>query len=161
MSSYTSARRDNADFRREARRLRAVLPPILLHDVWSLPLHATITRQRDRQLLEAELHQIHSRYWQAQITSQARAGETAAEYAPGSMIDNDRDGTFESRFMYAFWRMCEQRIATITTTQARPASRKGTGKPRPPADVRIVTLRRPPRRPGPGSQARSNGITSG
>jgi hypothetical protein len=152
MSSYTSARRGNADFRREARRLRVTLPPLLLDGVWSLPLHAaTAARQRDQQLLETELHRVHSAYWQAEIRSQAAAGETAAEYVPGSEIEDDQDGTFGSRFLYAFWRMCEQRIATVSTAQTRPATPKTAGKPRPPADVRIVTLRRTaPPAAGPG-----------
>src|SRR5262249_58670012 len=59
LSSYTSSRRANADFRREIRRLGVALPPMLLDCTWSLPLHAaTAVQQHDQQLLEAELRRL-------------------------------------------------------------------------------------------------------
>jgi hypothetical protein len=36
------------------------------------------------------------------------------EYIPGSEI-NDPDDSFTSRFVYAFWRLCDQRIAISCT----------------------------------------------
>jgi hypothetical protein len=143
MSAYTSARRANADFRREVRRLGVPLPPILLDCTWSLPLHAaTPARQHDQQQLEAQLRGLNNRYWEHETKTQTDAVETAADYFAGSTIDDDGDGTFGSRFLYAFWRMCEQQIATITTAESGHATRKTAAKANVPADVRVVALRR-------------------
>ena len=146
MSAYTttSARRANPSFRSEARRLGAALPPILLDGTWSLPLHAATAAQRhDRQRLDAEIHRLNTSYWEQQRKTHPAAGETATDYTPGSTIDIDEGSTFGSRFMYAFWRMCEQQIAAITTPPARCTTRKAAPRPAAPPDVRIVALRRP------------------
>jgi hypothetical protein len=152
MSAYTSARRANPDFRREVRRLGTALPPILLDTIWSLPLHpATPAQQHDQQRLETQLRWLNNRYWAQEIKTQTAAGETAADYIPGSTIDDDADGTFGARFLYAFWRMCEQQIAAVTTAQTGHAARKTAAKAKVPADVRVVALRRtssPPAGPG-------------
>jgi hypothetical protein len=143
MSAYTSARRANPDFRREVRRLGTALPPILLDTIWSLPLHpATPAQQHDQQRLETQLRWLNNHYWAQEIKTQTAAGETAADYIPGSTIDDDADGTFGARFLYAFWRMCEQQIAAITTAQTGHAARKIAAKANVPADVRVVALRR-------------------
>jgi hypothetical protein len=39
------------------------------------------------------------------------------EYAPGAQIE-DHDDTFMPRFLFAFWRLCQQRIATAEVTTA-------------------------------------------
>ena len=131
MSAYTSARRANADFRREVRRLGVALPPILLDCIWSLPLHAaTPAQQHDQQQLEAQLRMLNHGYWEQESKARTPASETTADYAPGSVIDEDADGTFGSRFLYAFWRMCEQQIATITTPEPGHAARKTAAKAR-------------------------------
>src|SRR5262245_1247424 len=143
LSSYTSSRRANADFRREIRRLGVALPPMLLDCTWSLPLHAaTAVQQHDQQLLEAELRRLNQGYWEQEMRSRAAAGEAAAEYVLGSAIDSDPEGTFGSRFLYAFWRMCEQKIAAAAPVEARHAARKTAAKAKVPPDVRVVTLRR-------------------
>jgi hypothetical protein len=143
MSSYLSARRNNAGFRQEVRRLGVTLPPFVLDCTWSLPLHAaTVAQQHDQQQLEAELHRLNSEYWEQEIRSQNAAGDSAGEYALGSAIDDDQDGTFGSRFLYAFWRMCDQKIAAITPAETRHAARKTAARAAVPPDVRIVTLRR-------------------
>lgn len=143
MSAYTSARRANADFRQEVRRLGVALPPILLDCIWSLPFHAaTPAQQHDQQQLEAQLRMLNHGYWEQESKARTPASETTADYAPGSVIDEDADGTFGSRFVYAFWRMCEQQIATITTPEPGHAARKTTAKANVPADVRVVALRR-------------------
>jgi hypothetical protein len=142
MSAYTSARRGNTDCQSEVRRLRVVLPPILLDGIWTLPLHpATEEQEYDQQRLEAQVHRLNA-WHREEVSSVAADGEITAEYAPGTVIDDDEDCTFGSRFMYAFWRICEQRIATITQTEARHTGRKTKARARPPADVRVVALRR-------------------
>ncbi len=108
------------------RRLGVALPPFVL----GLHLVAAAARghggavQHDQQRLEAELHRLNSGYWEQEIRSRTAAGDSTGEYALGSAIDEDQDGTFGSRFLYAFWRMCEQRIAAITPTETKHAARK-------------------------------------
>lgn len=139
MSSYVSARRTNADYRREVRRLGIALPPFLLESTWSLPLHAaTAAQQHDQQRLEAQLHRLNTEYWEQENKSAPAAGE----HALGSVIDDDQDGTFGSRFLYAFWRMCEQKIAAIASAETGHAARKTAAHAGVSPDVRIVALRR-------------------
>lgn len=143
MSSYLSACRTNADFRQEARRLGVALPPFVLQGTWSLPLHAaTVAQQHDQQRLEAELHRLNSGYWEQEIRSRDADGDSCGEYALGSALDEDQDGTFGSRFLYAFWRMCEQRIAAISPAETRHAARKTAARAGVSPEVRVVTLRR-------------------
>ncbi len=138
MSAYT-ATRANADFRHEVRRLCIALPPILLDSTWALPLRpATPAQQHDLQRLETQMHRLNVGYIERENSSQT-AGETTADYAPGTVVDDDEDSTFASRFMYAFWRICEQRIATITKTATGPTSRKATTKARRP-DVGVPLI---------------------
>jgi hypothetical protein len=42
---------------------------------------------------------------------QLAAGPVVGEHTPGSVID-DPDFDFTARYLYAFWRLCEQKIAT-------------------------------------------------
>ena len=64
------------------------------------------------------------------------------DYVLGSAIDDDQDGTFGSRFLYAFWRMCEQKIASITPAETGHAARKTAARAEVSPEVRVVTLRR-------------------
>lgn len=66
--------------------------------------------------------------------------DPGAEYAPGSEIV-DHDGTFARRFLYAFFRLCDQHIAVdhpaeVTHSARATAQRAGTSP-----DVRVVQLR--------------------
>jgi hypothetical protein len=49
-------------------------------------------------------------------------GRVVGEYASGNQID-DVDDTFTLRFLYAFWRLSEQRIASIEPVQTNHAAR--------------------------------------
>ena len=51
-------------------------------------------------------------------------GQLVGEYT-GELLRDD-DGTFEVRYLFSFWRLCAQRIATIS--QYREAA--GEGEPR-------------------------------
>ena len=62
-----------------------------------------------------------------------------SEYASGAILDQDQDGTLGSRFLYAFWRLCEQQIAAVQAppaghsaqvTAARAAYRRTSGSSR-------------------------------
>jgi hypothetical protein len=61
-----------------------------------------VTRQSDRRQLGAELHRVFApSTGKLRSGSQAEAGETAAEYAPGSVTEDNQDGTFAS-LLYGF-----------------------------------------------------------
>jgi len=62
------------------------------------------------------------------------------EYVSGTRID-DTDDTFARRFLYAFWRLCEQRIAAVDDAHVGPTARLKAERAGAPAEVRIVRLR--------------------
>jgi hypothetical protein len=63
------------------------------------------------------------------------------EYMPGAEIE-DRDDTFMPRFLFAFWRLCQQRIATADGTDASHSAQVAADRAGVSPDVRIVRLRR-------------------
>jgi hypothetical protein len=63
------------------------------------------------------------------------------EYTPDSQLD-DPDDTFQIRFLYAFWRLCEQRIATLEHAPVNHSSQLQADRSGVLADVRVVQLRR-------------------
>ena len=62
------------------------------------------------------------------------------EYVPGTEI-NDRDDSFSRRFLYAFWRLCEKRIASTNHAEVRHAARVTAERAGVSPDVRVVELR--------------------
>ena len=63
------------------------------------------------------------------------------EYRPGQHID-DPDDTFMPRFLYAFWRLCEQRIAAVAHADINHSARALAERAGVPPEVRVVRLRR-------------------
>jgi hypothetical protein len=166
MSGYTTASRPSRGFMQAARAQRVALPPMLLETIWFLPLHPGIPGQAhdDYDHLAAALRQLNTAYWQNEART-SKAGDldqASGEYASGAVLDQDPDGTLGSRFLYAFWRLCEQQIGAV---QAAPAGHSaqvtGTCAGVSP-EVRVVALRRA----GPSGQATAqagphSGITTG
>jgi hypothetical protein len=157
MSGYTTATRRSPGFMQEARAQRVALPPMLLDVIWSLPLHPAAAGKThdDYDHLAAALRQINNTYWQNEqaATRAADLGEATGEYASGAVVDQDPDGTLGSRFLYAFWRLCEQQIGTIQTAPAgHSAQVTGTRAGMSP-DVRVVALRRTGQTGHPSPQA--------
>ncbi|MDQ3825970.1 MAG: hypothetical protein M3319_12230 [Actinomycetota bacterium] len=68
------------------------------------------------------------------------------EYVPGTEVD-DPDNSFPARFLYAFWRLCGQRIATTEIFEPNHSARITAQNARVPAEVRVVRLREVLRRP--------------
>jgi hypothetical protein len=81
----------------------------------------TPSQARDCDLLAAAVRRLNAAYWQneARRNPATDQAESTGEYASGAILDEDQDGTLGSRFLYAFWRLCEQNIA------ARQAARTG------------------------------------
>ncbi|MFC4945812.1 hypothetical protein [Pseudonocardia sp. GCM10023141] len=118
------------------------LPPWTLDGIRSEPFRYVLTAA-ERQVADDHNKQMR------QYAANARAGQAKGgvdergvigEYAPGQQVA-DHDGRFAQRFLYAFWRLCEQRIAEVepadvTHSAATRARTAGVS-----ADVRVVSLR--------------------
>jgi hypothetical protein len=142
--SYGPVRPDSfVDFSVQARVQGTPLPPLLLDAIRCMPVRFAAT---------AEQVQALEKY----VTSVRHAGDAArelvaaggldenrvvGEYTPGEQVD-DRDDTFMPRFLYAFWRLCQQRIATVETPQASHSARVIADRAGVSPDVRVVRLRR-------------------
>lgn len=63
------------------------------------------------------------------------------EYTSGSQID-DADDSFVWRFLYAFWRLCEQRIGGVDPVETTHAARVIAERTGLSPEVRVIQLRR-------------------
>ncbi len=141
------------DVARAARTQGLSPPPMLLDVIWSLPLHpSSPVEAHDQERIAAELRWLNGAYWQDESRKRTAEDQDQAtdEYASGEILDEDQDGTLGSRFLYAFWRLCEQRIAAVQATQPAHSAQVVAARAGVPPDVRVVALRRagPPGRPG-------------
>ena len=59
------------------------------------------------------------------------------EYVSGAQVD-DADDTFAARFLYAFWRLCEQRIAATDHAEVNHSARVLAKRADVSPDVRMV-----------------------
>jgi hypothetical protein len=156
MSEYTTAPRPNRGFMRAARAQRVALPPMLLEVVWSLPLHPdTLGQAHDYDLLADALRRLNAAYWQEETRNkEARDQDQAVgEYASGAILDQGQDGTFGSRFLYAFWRLCEQQIGAVQAAPAGHSAQVTAARTGVNPDVRVVALRRAGSSGQPAAQA--------
>lgn len=145
MSGYVTAARASREAVRAARAEGLAVPPMLLDTVWSLPLHpATPGQARDCDLLAARVRGLNAAYWQDEARRNPATGqaEPAGEYASGTILDDDQDGTLGSRFLYAFWRLCEQEIAAVQPACTGHSAQLTAARAAVPPDVRVVALRR-------------------
>ena len=146
MSGNTTAARPSRDFSQAARAQRVALPPMLLDVIWSLPLHPGTPGQAhdDYDHLAAALRQLNTAYWldEARNREAGDLGQAAGEHASGAIVDEDPDGTLGSRFLYAFWRLCEQQIGAVQAAPARHSAQVTGTRAGLNPDVRVVALRR-------------------
>jgi hypothetical protein len=145
MSGYTTAPRSNRSFMQAARAEHVALPPMLLEAVWSLPLHPdTPDHAHDYDLLADALRRLNIAYWQEETRSKEAGNQDQAvgEYASGAILDQDQDGTLGSRFLYAFWRLCEQQIGVVRAAPAGHSAQVTAARAGVNPDVRVVALRR-------------------
>ena len=130
---------------RAARAQRVALPPMLLEVVWSLPLHPdTPGHAHDYDLLADALRRLNAAYWQEETRSKEAGDQDQAvgEYASGAILDQGQDGTFGSRFLYAFWRLCEQQIGAVQAAPAGHSAQVTAARAGVNPDIRVVALRR-------------------
>ena len=145
MSSYTTSARASRDVARAARAQGLAVPPMLLDVIWSLPTHPTAPGQaHDQDHLTAGLRRLNTGYWQEETRRKPPPDpdQVTGEYASGEILDEDQDGTLGSRFLYAFWRLCEQQIATQQPAEPSHAARVTATRAGVSPDLRIIALRR-------------------
>ncbi len=80
---------------------------------------------------------------------QLAAAPVVGEHVPGSVID-DPDFDFTLRYLYAFWRLCEQKIATSEPAAVNHAARTLAQRTGTDPDVRIIRMRSPTGEPTGG-----------
>jgi hypothetical protein len=134
----------------EARAQGTPLPPLTLDSIRCLPFGTASTVEQDRGLQElARIARHRGAATREMLTAQGwDEDRIVGEYVPGSQVE-DPDDSFTPRVLYAFWRLCEQRIAAVSTAGATHsaavlAERAGVGN-----EVRVVELRATP----PGAEA--------
>lgn len=128
---------------KQARAMGTPLPPLLQDGIRGYPLQyqaSTVQRETVRQRGE-QARQLGEAAREARTTLGMNEDRVIGEYIPDSQIDDPED-TFALRFLYAFWRLCEQRIASTSDAEAGPVTRQQAERARVAADVRIVQLRR-------------------
>ena len=130
-------------FAAQARALGTPLPPLLLDGIRCVPLRYAATSGQVRGLEE---YAATARRTGDEIRELAAAhgldeGRVEGVYRIGQVID-DHDDTFMPRFLYAFWRLCEQRIATVEHAEVNHSARVVADRAGVSPEVRMVRLRR-------------------
>jgi hypothetical protein len=133
-----------ADLAALARSHGTPLPPLLLGSIRCRPLGYHVTEdmlQSGNEFLD-EARRIadadRARYTARGLNEDRVISEF--EYTPGDEID-DHDNAFMERFLYAFWRLCEQRIATTTRADVNHSAQVVAGRAGVSPDARIIRLR--------------------
>lgn len=142
------------DFAAEARREGTPLPPLLLDAVRCLPFHAVEADPDAGSRLgraARAVDDVHRGFAEALGQDESRV---VGEYASGGQID-DADDTFILRFLYAFWRLCEQRIAEIGKVETKHAARVLGERTGLSPEVRVIRLRQLAEHTGGESSSKS------
>jgi hypothetical protein len=115
------------------------LPPLLLDAIRCIPFRPTNDPELSARTAEASRE-----FEQAQrghlLAAGIDEGGVVGHYVSGDHI-GDADDTFGIRFLYAFWRLCDQRIADVAAVEPNHAARVAAGRAGLSPDVRLVRLR--------------------
>lgn len=136
------------EFAATASRAGAPLPPLILDAIRAYPFSQVITDEI-RENLERFTGSTRSIGLAGKALEEAQGideNRVIGEYVPGTEID-DADDLFAVRFLYAFWRLCEQRIAIAEQAPLNHSARVSAERAGTSADIRIVQLRRTERKP--------------
>jgi hypothetical protein len=142
--SYGPVRPDTfLDFAAQARAQGTPLPPFLLDAIRCQILNYTATADQVQALHEyaTTVHKAGDTIRDQTAALGLHETRVAGEYTPGDQID-DPDDTFMPRFLYAFWRLCDQQIATIDHAPVNHSAQLLTQRARVSPEVRVVRLRR-------------------
>ena len=144
------------DFTAMAAAAGTPVPPLLLNSMRSFPYKHRFT---DAELQALDRFSSGAR----QLGSSARIlsaelglheDQVVGEYIPGQEIE-DYDDLFSVKFLFAFWRLAEQRIALTEHAPVNHSAQVTVDRAGVSADVRVVRLRRTSeRRTGDGSTGR-------
>lgn len=131
------------DFAHQAAAQGTPLPPLMMDAMRCLPFGQTLTEEQLR--AAAEFRDVAARLGQqARDRNRDQWGweedRVVGEYIPGAEIP-DVDDTFMPRFLYAFWRLCEQRVASTTPAEVGHAARVTAERAGVSPEVRVVQLR--------------------
>ena len=117
-------------------------------DVVPLTEHIGADDPRAAQLLAQAAQAVDGAYRRSAEIMGQDENRVVGEYASGSQI-NDVDDSFAWRFLYAFWRLCEQRIGGVEALETNHAARVVAERAGLSPQVRVVRLRqRDERTPG-------------
>jgi hypothetical protein len=128
------------DFAAEARRQGTPLPPLLLDAVRCLTFRAVETDAEAAGRSARAAKAVDGAYRRAAEAQGQNEDRVVGEYASGSEIE-DVDDTFVLRFLYAFWRLCEQRIAEVEPVETNHAARVIAQRTGLSPEVRVIRLR--------------------
>jgi len=132
------------DFAAQARTLGTPLPPLLLDAIRCLPLRHRATAEQLHALREYN-NTIRAETGKADHQRRLAAGadenKVIGEYTPGDEI-KDTDDTFMPRFLYAFWRLCDQQIATVEHAEINHSAQLLADRAGVSPLVRVIRLRR-------------------
>lgn len=121
------------------------LPPLLPDGTRTLPFRATVTDSM-RSALSAYADRVRNsgKRWREMNTAigfnEDDQVDASFEYRPGDEI-NDTDDTFATRFLYAFWRLCTQKIAHVDVAPINHSAHVQAERAGVAPDVRVVTIR--------------------
>lgn len=98
------------------------MPPLTLDAIRRFPFGIAPSEQQRQSLVEfSDLTRRTGQHVRAEHRARGyEEDRVIGEYTAGSEID-DTDDTFTIRFLFAFWRLCEQRIATTGESVTLPA----------------------------------------
>lgn len=132
------------DVAARARAQGTPLPPLLLDSVRLVPFGCHVTgEQRDAldEFAEAA-RQTGQRLRDLSAEAGRDEDKVIGEYRPGDEIV-DHDDTFNIRFLYAFWRLCEQRTTVTSNGPTGHAAQVLAERAGVSPEVRVVQLRQP------------------
>lgn len=130
------------DFADRTRTQGHPLPPLLLDAIRCIPFDQPLSDEQRSSYADYTdtAHQVGDAYRTHSRTVWNDEDRVIGEYVPGTEID-DPDDTFATRFAYAFWRLCEQHIATIGHAEVGHAARVTAERAGVSPEVRVVQLR--------------------
>lgn len=127
----------------QARAQGTPLPPLLPDAMRCLPLgvQATEDQVRSHQEFGVTARDIGGTARGESERLGLDENRIVGEYVPGTEVE-DNDALFTARFLCAFWRLCEQRIAVTSPAETGHSPRILAERAGVSPDVRIVRLRR-------------------
>lgn len=137
------------EYAARARAAGTPLPPLILDAKRCLPFHAVLTDEEaaDHDAFSRSTRRLGEANLELEKAQGAEENRVDGEYAPGSEID-DADDLFMPKFLFAFWRLCEQRIAVPEHAPVNHSAQVLADRAGIPPQVRIVRLRRAEQQPG-------------